>query len=178
MDEGQSKTEDVADDGKRVATRNEIIKKLNKVPAFQIVDGNKNMCATMTSNGPCGTYFLDHRDAQALRAQIQQHNPGMTIDIDVIPLGNAFALTEKWVKMAQQVPLRLQGSKAVLASMPGFPGLPHELKGAFSPLSSNMPIWVLEELHTESAMPYFLHLEDARHAWDAGQARQHEGHAR
>ena len=55
---------------KRLATRGEIVAKLNLVPVFSVSDlDTQSICATLVGNQPCGTWFADVRDAEALLAK-------------------------------------------------------------------------------------------------------------
>ena len=151
---------------KRLATRGEIVAKLNLVPVFSVSDlDTQSICATLVGNQPCGTWFADVRDAEALLAKLRQHNPAMNLGIEATPLGHALALSEKWVPAAAKLTTRIQASTRELASLPGFPELPDELKKAFNPLTSRFPVWVCEDLHTAMDMPFFLHADDLKDAW-------------
>ena len=38
-------------------------------------------------------------------------------------------------------------------------------RGAFSPLSSPLPVWECEAMHTAAERPLYLHLDDLKDAW-------------
>lgn len=156
------------DEEPRPATRGEIIAKLNLVPVFSVSDNDtQSICATKVGNVPCGTWFADIRDAEKLLVTLRKHNPSMNLGIEATPLGHALALSERWVPAAAKLTTRIQASTYELESLPGFPQLPDELKKAFSPLTSRFPVWVCEDLHTATDMPFFLHGDDLKDAWFA-----------
>ena len=151
---------------KRVLTRGEVIKILNSVPVFSIQNADdKSMCATMVKGNPTATYFADVRDAEKFMSVVKEHNPSMNLAMQMMPLGSALAHSEKWTKESQNVSMRIQASTAELNSLPGFPELPDELKGAFNPLTSRFPIWVCQDMYTATEMPLFLHQDDLKEAW-------------
>ena len=148
--------------------RDQLIEQLNSVPVFcvQSVDDH-SICAETIEGEACGTFFADVRDARNELAEIAQHNPSMSLAIQTMPLGAALAHSEKWTEKSQKASLRMriQASQAELDSLPGFPELPDELDGAFSPLSSPLPVWECEAMHTATERPLFLHLDDLKDAW-------------
>jgi hypothetical protein len=169
---------DDAPAGKKL-TRYDVVQKLNAVPTFRIADAaSKGMCATVIPfNGKaikCGTYFADIEDARELLGKIKEHNAGMDVVIDIIPMGDAFAHCEQWIRTQPMVPLRMLASAALLKQVEGFPDLPEEVRGVFNPLSSKFPLWTIPELHTDTDMPFFMRLADLREAWSKASGRPPE----
>ena len=162
----------------RPATRAEIITKFTTVPVFNLVNNETQQCFPTVDNAagrPMGTFYLDLADAEEQLGKITSLNPQLSLAIEAAPLSHAWALSEAWIDEAPPPGvLRLQASKAVLASLPGFPELPEELRGAFNPLTSQCPIWQMDELHANGEMPFFFHFEDMAAYWMAktGQPRE------
>jgi hypothetical protein len=159
------------DAARRPATRGEIVTKMTTVPVFNLVRTDNQQAFPTVDNPaqkPMGTFYFDFLDAETQLRSVQALNPHVGLAIEVAPLSHAWALSERWVDQAPPPGvLRLQASKAVLASLPGFPELPEELRAAFNPLTSRCPLWQLDALHTVEEMPYFFHYEDLVAYWAA-----------
>jgi hypothetical protein len=162
----------------RKATRGEIITKFTTIPVFNLTNTETQQAFPTIDNPvgrPMGTFYTDLADAEEQVAKCQQLNPQFKLAIEAVPLSHAWALSERWVNEAPPPGvLRIQASKAVLESLPGFPGLPDELRSGFNPATSQMPLWQMDELHTDKEMPYFFHFEDMVDYWMAKSGRPRE----
>lgn len=123
-----------------------------------------------------GCWYTDLADAEEQVATLQakfkaEDREPQSLSIEATPLSHAFALSERWVNEGANVPLRMQASKTVIASLPGFPELPEELRGGFNPKTSVFPLWQLDELNTDEVTPFFFHAEDLAQYWAAETGR-------
>lgn len=80
----------------RCLARQEVVDKLNGVPAFAIAssDGRLLSIPQGEEGRAVCRFFLELADAQAAVDELQEANPNVAIGLTVAPLGTAFALSE------------------------------------------------------------------------------------
>jgi len=164
--------------GHDVLTHQQVVEKLDAVPAFHIVatDG-KMMVPTDDGDAPCVCFYLDPEDARAQLHKLRAANPSLQLALDASPLGTAFALSEGWSPVPEDAMLRLQASRAAIASLPEPPEpLPPALRERFNPRTSALPILMLDGFRTaKGATPAFLDVPTLLATWqrETGLAREH-----
>ena len=80
-------------------TRQQIIQKLNAIPTFCLLNGEKNIIGIDDGSGEgreACFWFLDADDARQVFAVVRAQNPGVEVGLGVTPLGLAFALACGW----------------------------------------------------------------------------------
>ena len=103
---------------KAALTRTEIVKKLNAVPTFALLNPSKDVVSICDDKGTeACCWYTDPREAQAMLAIAQQMNPEVALHLGVTPLGLAFAICSGWMESGFEGELRLQGSTDMLDSM-------------------------------------------------------------
>ena len=81
----------------RCLDRQEILDRLNAVPAFAVVNGAEQLVAERDENDGDANFcrfYLEISEAQAAAAELRKANPKVAIGLSVAPLGTAFALSE------------------------------------------------------------------------------------
>ena len=113
--------------GQVCLTHQEVVEKLDKVPMFYIVAVDHNEALVQTDDGPdgqaCGCWYFDRADATRQLERLQKANGegAPRLALETVPLGTAFALTENWRPLPEGTRVRLEASRAVLASLPERP---------------------------------------------------------
>lgn len=141
--------------GHRTLSHQEVVDLLDTVPCFHLAaHSNSSAMIPTTDNAasaedgagePCGCWYLDPADGRARLAATQSANPQLQLALETTPLGTAFALSEGWSAAPADTPLRLQASRAVLASIPGPPDpLPESLRERFNQRTSLIPVFMIE----------------------------------
>lgn len=161
---------------KAALSRPEIIKKLNRVPSFCVLNGDSNIVAATgpDGSGEVTTWFTDAPLARGMVASAKQHNPEVAADLHlgVTPLGLAFALSVKWMESTFYGDLRLQTSDAVLRDMG--PSLAQQVTAQGLEAGSwQLPTFCCDELSSDTVMPVFFDPADLTEAWVAsGRSRE------
>ena len=133
--------------GRDPLTHQSVVDKLDALPVFHIKAANGNMVPTDDAGTPCGCFYLDADDAKRQMARLEETNAVLGLELEVTPLGTAFALSEGWSQVPEGTQLRLQGSLALLASLPEPPEpLPQVLQQRFNQLTSALPLHALPTL--------------------------------
>ena len=83
-------------------TREEIIRKLNAVPTFCLLNADKSIVGMENPNGgEMCCWFLDPAEARAWLAAAVKENPDVRgLHLGVTPLGMAFAFTTVWAPVS------------------------------------------------------------------------------
>uniref|UniRef100_A0A7S0NWM0 Uncharacterized protein n=1 Tax=Calcidiscus leptoporus TaxID=127549 RepID=A0A7S0NWM0_9EUKA len=150
-------------------TKHEIIEKLNAVPTFCLLNSDQNIVAMVDPEGGEGEvclWFTDADDARRMLAVALEQNPDALLHLGVTPLGLAFALAERWAESPFVGDMRLQGNRAVVASMG--PMLREQLAAQGLPAGAwQLPLFCCDELSSARVMPVFLSRADLVAAWEA-----------
>ena len=103
----------------RTLDQQEVLDKLNAVPVFGIVNAAEELVADRDEEGAMVCrFYLEISEAQAALTALRDINPGVAMDLTVVPLGTAFALSEWQVGSARACgPAR--GAFAARSSHPG-----------------------------------------------------------
>ena len=150
-------------------TRQQIIQKLNAIPTFCLLNGEKNIIGIDDGSGEgreACFWFLDADDARQVFAVVRAQNPGVEVGLGVTPLGLAFALACGWEEATFDGDLRLQASPSALTAAPE---LQAQLEAqGLEAFKWVLPTFVAAELETPSCMPVFLNRTDLAHFWQKG----------
>lgn len=162
--------------GREPLTHQAVIEKLDAVPAFHIKTADGNMVPTDDAGTPCGCFYFDADDAKRQMAKLQEANAGLKLELEAIPLGTAFALSEGWSPVPEGTQLRLQASLAVLASLPEPPEpLPQVLQQRFNALTGAIPLFMLEgHRRLTGETPFFSDVPSLLSGWTRDTAKPKE----
>jgi len=79
----------------RTLSQQEIVDKLDAIPAFSIVAAGDQMVPTRGPDGGLSCcFYMDLEEAKGALAAVQTRNPGQALTLAATPLGTAFALSE------------------------------------------------------------------------------------
>ena len=135
-------------------SRAEILEKLNVVPVFIVLNGDKNAVSMLDSvNGGETCYW--HTDPAEAKAQLDAAKtsspevPGLHLGTST--LGAAFALGARWVSAAQHA------GEARMGTAPGYeaPTMRHRLVMERG-MAEEMPVYLCPKLQTPVMVPVFL----------------------
>ena len=160
---------------KRVLTRHEVVATLDQVMMLNIVASGDGQDAKIVPgiDGDVVWYssIVDARAALGKMQEAMPSVPGFTLGLNFTPLGRALALSEGWMgpKAGSGPPMRLQASQTVkdavgegvlAGSVPRHVAKNNSRTGAF-------PLFFLDELQSESVMPFFFSREELIRCWAA-----------
>ena len=163
-------------DDSKALSGDEVVSKLNEVPCFCLLNGEKNIVGLQDPMDPTGTleiccWFTDPNEAQSTLAQCKEANPAISssLHLGVTPLGLAFAFSSGWVESESQ----FYGEKQVRGSSVGFAEgqdatalLREQAKAqGLDPRSWHVPLFSCEELQSPQVAPLFLSRKALAEAW-------------
>lgn len=146
----------------------EVVEKLNTVPAFKVVDDETGDIVPTPGKGgeACLCWYADPHDARVALAIVAAREPGRQLSLGTTPLGTALAMSEGWGTGLPSMPLRLQASSAVLRSVRDvLSPLPERAAAALNARTSAFPVFLMEELQSPSVAPVFFRREDLASCW-------------
>jgi len=165
-------------------SKEEIIRKLNNVPVFCVLNADDGVVGTRAPDGdkPVCTWFADSAEARAVLEIMQKANPEIAgLHLGVHGLGNAFTMCNGWGDEdgptmgelkhtgdgpAPKVSMRLQANRGLLKQVA--PQLEGILKGdGVDPGSWLLPIFLCEQLQSAQIFPVFLDPADVAKTWVA-----------
>jgi len=144
----------------------QLLDKMSRVSAFNIVstrkDGRKDCHLNESGNID---FFLDANDARAAlqAAQAAHSDASVALDLEAVPLGKAFSVTQGLMGLRTPVPCKLHFCKATVAAVgeKGIPlGMHDKMRGA-----GPFPVFSAEQLISPGAMPAFFSHEDLAATW-------------
>jgi hypothetical protein len=159
---------------KKGLTANEIVEKLNVVPCFCLLNGDKNLVGLKDPNDPTGqlelcVWFADPREAKATLDVCKVENPSLseTLHLGVTPLGIAYAFACGWAECHFFGEKHVRGSAEALAG--GQDPIPLLCEQAASqgldPQPWHVPVFTCDELSTPSRMPIFMSRKAFAESW-------------
>jgi len=149
-------------------TREAIVRKLNDVPAFAILNADSDVVSMESDSGnEVVCWFIDAAEVEALLAATKAQNPESAgLHMGCVPLGAAYALVAGWQSSGFSGELRLQGTRhgrettaAQLREQAASQGLP--------PSTWNCPVFVCHALESPTLLPVFFSYEDMLSFWVA-----------
>jgi len=152
-------------------THQEVVEKLDAVPVFHVVVAeSKAMVPTEDDLGisgdASGCWYFDHEDAQRALDELKAANPQLVLELETTPLGTAFALSEGWQQVPENTLLRLQASRAALASLPEPPEqLPEALRERFNSRTGPIPLLAIQSFKSRGKTPFFFGATDLAMTW-------------
>lgn len=151
-------------------SKEEIVAKLDALPAFCVVDAKKQFVPLSVHKGGSvtdgvTTFWTEPLEAKDALAQAIHQRPDANLALGTIPLGRAFALCEGWAEAAGATSFRLHAHSKV--SLELRPMLTKQLDQQGLPTEHVFPIFMCEELSTETQMPLFLSRVEMVATWEA-----------
>ena len=109
-------------------------------------------------------FFVDPHEAKHSLEQAKSQHPDMNLVIGVMPLGKAYALCVGWATSAQQrVPFTLRAANPAAKQMR--PILKKQLEVQGLPAYWHFPVFLCEELQSDTCLPVFLSKEGLLDVW-------------
>jgi len=152
----------------------DIVKKLNAVPCFCILNGADTIVGlkdpndAMDQNEVC-CWFCDAAEAKLTLAQVKAANPEIaaSLHIGVTPLGIAFAFASGWADCHFFGEKQVRGaSEALAGGQDMVPMLRDQaLQQGLEAQSWNVPVFSCDELQSPTVMPLFLSRKALAEAW-------------
>lgn len=163
-------------------TRQEVVAKMNDLPVFCIVDDHQQFVALRVATGapaahgtpaPGGSvteeavvFWTEPLEAKSAVVQARGQRPGVTLSLGTMPLGHAFALAEGWAEAeGGGRPFCLRAHSGAVSQLRAL--LTKQLEHQGMPTTQLFPIYMCEQLTTESIMPIFLSRADLVATWDS-----------
>ena len=155
-------------------SREEIVAKLDTIPAFCIVDAKKQFVPLTMQNKAGSTddvvvVWTEPLEAKDALAQAIHQRPSAQLAMGTIGLGKAFALSEGWAEAAGATRFRLQAHSKVSEELR--PLLTRQLEQQGMATADVFPIFMCEELSTEKLMPVFLSRAEMASTWNTAMAQ-------
>jgi len=168
---------------KKALTREEIIAKLNHIPVFCIVNEEGQMVGLQDKDSGVFAccWFTDPDEAKMLLGATVEANPDKALKLVVAGMGGAFLSCKGFpdgdagkngevleglkTTTDDKVELRLQGSHALVAELK--PKLKDLLEKAKIDAGCwQLPVFLCEELQSNSICPVFIHPADLAATWE------------
>ena len=152
-----------------VLTMPEILSKLDRIHTFTMVtvldNGSRDACPT--ADGMLA-FFTDPQDAKVALAELKVKYEAngvekATLDIEIVPLGRAFAITQGLMGLKSPMPAKLVFSKAIV-KVEGDHGVPPALRPRMAGVGP-FPLFLSIGLDNQAIMPVFLSRDDLADAW-------------
>jgi len=140
-----------------------LLEKMSRVITFNItsvVDGKRD-CFQAASGAI--EFYADAADATEALQVAQSANPEAHLELEAVPLGKAFAVTQGLMGVSTPIPTKLLFSKATVAAV-GEHGIPEAMRDKMRG-TGPFPLFSVEELRSPGAMPVFLSFDDLRASW-------------
>jgi len=162
-------------------SRQDVAEKLNGIPCFCVVDATKQFVplriqdrAGLTED--CCFFWSEPVEAKHALAQAmsQRSETESSLGLATIPLGKAFALCEGWAEAGtstgQPCKFQLRAHARLVEEVR--PQLTRQLEHAgLDPTGGVFPLFLCEELTTDTVMPIFLSRVDVVSTWEAAIAQ-------
>jgi len=162
-------------------SRQDVAEKLNGIPCFCVVDATKQFVplriqdrAGLTED--CCFFWSEPVEAKHALAQAmsQRSETESSLGLATIPLGKAFALCEGWAEAGtstgQPCKFQLRAHARLVEEVR--PQLTRQLEHAgLDPAGGVFPLFLCEELTTDTVMPIFLSRVDVVSTWEAAIAQ-------
>lgn len=151
-----------------------IIKKLNQVPTFCILNGHKNIVGLKDPTDPTGTlevccWFACPHEAKSTLEATKEANPEVAsqLHLGVTPLGVAFAIAAGWAECHFFGSKQLRGSQEPFAGNQDPTALLREqaISQGLDPPAWHVPVFCCDTLSSPSTMPVFLSRKALAEAW-------------
>ena len=152
-------------------SRQEIAAKLDTMPTFCLVNAETKSFVSIRLQDEeghgeeCCPFWVEPLDAKAALAQAMKQRPEVTLGMGTIPLGRAFALSEGWAEAEGGFNFRLKAHAQVERQLR--PMLTKQLEQQGLPTAQVFPIFMCEELTTDTVMPCFLSRAEMVSTWEA-----------
>ena len=156
-------------------SREAICSLLDAIPCFCIVDAQKQF-VPLRVQGVTGTAedccvaWTEPLEAQSALAQTQKQRPAAALAIATLPLGKAFALCEGWAEAQGVSAFKLQAHRGIVEELR--PQLEQQLEAQGMPTAHVFPVFMWEELTTDTVMPVFLSRAEILATWRAVMVRR------
>lgn len=141
-----------------------VLERMSRVMVFNIThvrsDGVKDVFQMPNS---LIEFYADSADAKAALERAKKSNPKKRLELEAVPLGKAFALTQGVNGMSTAVPTRLLFSSTAVADE-GDAGVPKPLRDGMRS-AGPFPLFFVQQLASPGAMPFFLSREDLAATW-------------
>lgn len=171
--ERQQAAESIAGLNLNGLSRDQVVEKLNGIPTFAIMhdtESGKKFVPMMFKEDKedagvtsCA-FFVDPHEAKHSLEQAKSQHPDMNLVIGVMPLGKAYALCVGWATSAQQrVPFTLRAANPAAKQMR--PILKKQLEVQGLPAYWHFPVFLCEELQSDTCLPVFLSKEGLLDVW-------------
>ena len=155
----------------RALSKQEIVERLDELPAFTIVDANKQFVALSMKDASgnvteeyVSMIWTEPSEAKAALAQAVAVRPDAQLALGTIPLGKAYALCEGWAEAETVTRFRLQAHAK--ASEELRPVLTRQLEQQGLPTQHVFPVFMCEQLTTDACMPVFLSRAEMVSTWE------------
>ena len=157
-------------------SKSEIADKLNAIPCFTIVDTRKQFVPLRmkTQTGiteDCCFFWAEPDEAKSalMQAKSQRSESEEALALGTFPLGKAFALCEGWAEASTATgascKYRLQAHSRMVEALR--PQLARQLQHVgMDPSDGVFPVFLCEELTTDTVMPCFLSRADVVSTWE------------
>jgi len=162
-------------------SRQDVAEKLNGIPCFCVVDASKQFVPlriqdTAGLTEDCCFFWSEPVEAKHALAQAvsQRSETESTLGLATIPLGKAFALCEGWAEASTSTgkPCKFQLRAHARLVEEVRPQLTRQLEHAgLDPAGGVFPLFLCEELTTDTVMPIFLSRVDVVSTWEAAIAQ-------
>ena len=161
-------------------SREAICSLMDTIPCFCIVDAQKQFVPlrvqgiTGTADDTCMAW-TEPLEAQSALEQAKKQRPSAELAIATLPLGKAFALSEGWAEAQGVSAFRVQAHSRMVQELR--PQLTQQLKQQGMPTGEVFPVFMWEELTTDTVMPVFLSRAEIVATWQAVQKQRGNVHA-
>ena len=167
----------------RAMSRIEVVAKLDELPVFCLVDGERRLQAlhlaagtglnadgsrasTALATEEAVVFWAEPQEAKSAVVQARKQRPDETFAIGTMPLGRAFALAEGWAEAESGgKPFRLRAHAAAVAQLRDV--LVRQLEHQNMSTHQLFPVFLCEQLTTERVTPVFLSRVDLISTWEA-----------
>jgi hypothetical protein len=143
---------------------------MDGIPTYCIVDDQKQFVPLRVQGvtgaaADCCVAWTEPLEAQDALAQAQKQRPAATLAIATLPLGKAYALSEGWAEARGVAAFRVQAHTGMVQELR--PQLTQQLKQQGMPTGEVFPVFMWEELTTDTVMPVFLSRAEIVATWQA-----------
>ena len=155
-------------------TKEAIVKKLNAIPTFCILNGQESIVGLKDPSDPTGQlevclWFADPQEAKTTLAAAKEANPEIRaqLHLGVTPLGVAYAIAAGWAECHFFGEKQLRGSSEPFAGGQDPTALLREqaVSQGMEPPPWHVPVFCCDELQSPTTMPIFLSRKAMAEAW-------------
>ena len=142
-------------------TEQEVVDKLDGVPVFHIMNGDRKILPVPDGGGggTCLRFYADPAEAQDVLDSVQALNPDVTLHMGATPLGTAFALSQGWAPNGADVPLRLRAAAAVITKVSKELSIEMDADSSF-------PLFGSSCMTSATVTPFWLSPADLHASWE------------